>query len=62
MLGYTQVEPELMLFKQPSEVQCREVENKGNCLYMLVCHVECIVKVNEEGVAVPAQAFLDVGI
>ena len=55
-------EPKFVLFERSSEIRYGRAAAEGNCLCVLVCHVECVVQVHEEGVAAPAQAVLDVGI
>ena len=51
-----------MLFKWLCVVQCGRVEAQGDCPCVLICHVECVVQIHDEGVTVQTQAILDVRI
>ena len=62
MLGSAGVEPKFVLFERSSVVRCGRVKAKGDSLCMLFCCVKCVAQVHEEGVTVPVQAILDVGI
>ena len=61
-LDYAGAGPDFVRFEWPSESPSRRVKAKGDCLRVLICHVECVAQVHEEGVTVPVQAIIDVGI
>jgi hypothetical protein len=59
-LGGAGAEEYLMQFEGSGYAPVGWVESKCDGFRVLVCHVECVAQVHEEGVAVPPKAVLDV--
>ena len=61
-LGYTGAEKFLVRFEGSGVPPCEWIESEGDGLRVLVGRVECIVKIHEEGVALPTEAVFDVRV
>ena len=51
-----------MQFEVPIKFTSGRVETEGVCSCVLIGQVACVVQVHQEGVAVPTEAILNVGI